>query len=114
MRTAVNIMLTHFSSATRKPFSEKENKVTLVWDSANAALVELDYPSTLNAMTTGLLQDLAMRLSSAFSSRSIRILVLKAAGPHFCTGGRYKKAPSALPPWWDKAHDICGLGYILD
>jgi enoyl-CoA hydratase/carnithine racemase len=63
----------------------------LEWENANAAVIELNDPSTLNAMTQGLLKKLAARLSFAFAARSVRTLVLQGAGPHFCTGGRYDK-----------------------
>lgn len=77
-------------------------------------MIELNDPSTLNAMTPGLLQKLAARLSFAFAARSVRALVLQGAGPHFCTGGRYDKQASTHPSWWAKAHGLCGSGCLLD
>jgi hypothetical protein len=66
--------------------------VTLAWDdSGRAALIELDDPRTLNALTEELVRTLAERISFASASRTVRALVLRAAGPHFCTGGRYEK-----------------------
>ena len=76
-------------------------------------MIELDDPYTLNAMTPGLLQKLAARLSFAFSARSIRALVVQGAGPHFCTGGRYDKKASTYSPWWMKARGPYGSGYVL-
>ena len=40
--------------------------------------------------------------------------MLQATGPHFCTGGRYDKKVSLLPPWWIKAQGVYGSGYLLD
>ena len=77
-------------------------------------MIELDDPYTLNAMTPGLLQKLAARLSFAFAARSIRALVVQGAGPHFCTGGRYDKKASTYSPWWMKARGPYGSGYVLD
>ena len=78
------------------------------------AVIELDDPCTLNAMTPGFLQKLAVQLSFAFAARSIRALVVQGAGPHFCTGGRYDKKALAHSPWWVKARGLYGSGYILD
>ena len=43
-------------------------------------------------------------------------MVLQAAGPHFCTGGRYEKTKlaQAPPPWWAKARGTCGSGHVLE
>ena len=109
MTTAASIAWT-----SSEPVLDKKYAASLAWNSNNVALVELDDPSSLNAMTAGLLQNLAACLSSAFASRSIWALVLQAAGPHFCTGGRYDKKASARPPWWAKALGVYGSGYILD
>lgn len=42
--------------------------------------------------------------------------MLWAAGPHFCTGGRYdkKQLGRAPTPWWLTARGICGSGHVLD
>ena len=40
--------------------------------------------------------------------------MLQAAGPHFCTGGRYDKRPSKPPSWWVKAQGILGSGFFLN
>lgn len=44
---------------------------TLTWGDSRTALVELNDPSTLNAMTEGLLRTLAEMLSRAFASRTV-------------------------------------------
>ena len=91
--------------------------VTLAWDdSGRAALIELDDPRTLNALTEELMRTLAERISFASASRTVRALVLRAAGPHFCTGGRYeKKQLTRTPlPWWLRARGICGTGAVFD
>ena len=91
--------------------------VTLAWDGGGrAALIELDDPRTLNALTDELLRALAERVSFALASRTVRALVLQAAGPHFCTGGRYEKKQltQTPPPWWLKARGICGTGDVFD
>jgi len=41
-------------------------------------------------------------------------VVLQATGPHFCTGGRYDKKASSLPPWWIKAQGVYGSGHLLN
>ena len=58
MTTAASTALTPYSSATSQPSSEKKITVDLAWNSDNAALVELDDPPTLNAMTARLMLDL--------------------------------------------------------
>ena len=91
--------------------------VTLAWDGrGQAALIELDDPRTLNALTDELVRSLAEKVSFALASRTVRALVLQASGPHFCTGGRYEKKqlPRAPLPWWLKARGICGTGHVFD
>ena len=91
--------------------------VTLAWDGrGQAALIELDDPRTLNALTDELVRSLAEKVSFALASRTVRALVLQASGPHFCTGGRYeKKQLTRAPlPWWLKARGICGTGHVFD
>lgn len=88
--------------------------VILTWDGTNTASLELDDPSTFNAMTSSLLENLGRFLTAAFAFTKIRALVLQATGPHFCTGGRYEKKTSLLPPWWIKAQGIYGSGYLFD
>lgn len=91
--------------------------VTLAWDNGGrAALIELDDPRTLNALTDELVRALAEKVSSASASRTVRALVLRAAGPHFCTGGRYEKKQLTRTPlsWWLGARGICGTGRVFD
>ena len=87
--------------------------VTLAWNDTNTASLELDDPSTFNAMTSSLLENLGQCLTAAFAATKIRALVLQATGPHFCTGGRYDKTASSLPPWWIKAQGVYGSGCLL-
>lgn len=77
-------------------------------------MTELDDLSTFNAMTPALLYDMATLLSSIFAFKAVRALVLQAAGPHFCTGGRYDKRAVRSPLWWLKARGIYSFGYTLD
>ena len=109
------------SSAAKSMFggmklaSDNDTKlVTLTWNDTAAASLELDDPFTFNAMTPSFLENLGRCLTAAFASKEIQALVLQAAGPHFCTGGRYDKKASSLPPWWIKAQGIYGSGYLLD
>ena len=96
--------------------SESATAVNLTWDRGHAALIELDDPRTLNALTENALRSLFEALSLALASRSVRALVLRAAGPHFCTGGRYEKnkLAQAPPQWWAKARGTCGSGHVLE
>ena len=48
------------------------------------------------------------------ASLSARALVLRGAGPHFCTGGRYDKKASPSLPWWVKNQGIYGSGLLLN
>ena len=79
-------------------------------------MIELDDSRTLNALTDELVRALAERVSSVSVSRTVRALVLQAAGPHFCTGGRYEKKQltQAPPPWWLKTCGILGTGHVFD
>lgn len=52
------------------------DKVTLTWGDKGTALLELNDPHTLNAMSDELLQALAGKLSSVMASRTARALVL--------------------------------------
>lgn len=88
--------------------------VTLTWNGTNTAYLGLDDRSTFNAMTPSLLQNLSRRLAAAFAFTRIRALVLQGIGPHFCTGGRYVRSSSSLPPWWIKARGTCSTGYLLN
>jgi len=45
--------------------------VTLTWDGTNTASLELDDPSTLNAMSSSLLENLGRCLAAAFASTEI-------------------------------------------
>ena len=45
--------------------------VTLTWNGTNTALLELDDPSTLNAMTSSLLENLGRCLAAAFASTEV-------------------------------------------
>lgn len=65
-------------------------------------------------MTFTLLQDLQACLRAAFTSVNTRILVLQAAGPHFCTGARYHSRASTVPLWWVRAQDTYSKGLLLD
>ena len=86
------------------------------WRNGDTALLELDDPRTLNAMTDALLQMLAEKLSTVLASRTVRALILQAAGPHFCPGGRYEKnsLTHTKPSWWLQTRGICGGGHVLD
>ncbi|EGB04273.1 hypothetical protein AURANDRAFT_67305 [Aureococcus anophagefferens] len=98
-----------FAALSPAPRSDPET-VTLMWNNMTTALLELDDPSTFNAMTPSLLENLGRYLTAAFAFTSIRALVLQASGPHFCTGGRYNKNASSLPPWWIKAQGGSSIG----
>ena len=90
--------------------------VRLEWSNGDTALLELDDPRTFNAMTDELVRMLAEKLSFALASRTVRAVVLQAAGPHFCTGGRYEKnsLTKTKPKWWLQARSICASGHVLD
>ena len=45
---------------------------------------------------------------------AVRALILQAAGPHFCTGGRYDKRTMRSSLWWLKINGSCCFGYTLD
>ena len=91
-------------------------RVNLKWDDNCAATIELNDQSTLNAMTRELMRNLADSLSLAMAARTLRSFILCAAGPHFCTGGRYErnKLTQSRSNWWLQTRGICGSGHILD
>jgi enoyl-CoA hydratase/carnithine racemase len=78
-------------------------------DEPGIVTLELNDPSTLNAMTPELLLGLSFSVRAALLHESARGLVLQAAGPHFCTGGRYDAASQGKVPQW-----VHGSGLVLD
>lgn len=52
--------------------------------------VLLDAPSEGNALTVSLTEQLASTLEQAPRDRSVRCLVIRSTGKHFCTGGNVK------------------------
>ena len=84
------------------------------WKGHNIASLELCDLSTFKAMTPGLLQNLAISLQIVTASKSVRALVIQAAGPHFCTGGRYDRKASPSSLWWVKAQGLHGSGHLIN
>ncbi len=52
-------------------------------------------PESRNAMSLGLLQDLVNVFDAVASDRSVRVIVMRGAGGHFCAGGDIKDMANA-------------------
>ncbi|MFX5537778.1 enoyl-CoA hydratase/isomerase family protein, partial [Acinetobacter baumannii] len=64
--------------------------------------VTLNRPEARNAMSRAMLEELSALFAAVRDERSIRVIVLRGAGGHFCAGGDLKemmagglKAPAA-------------------
>lgn len=97
----VDILCASLGAPQRSQFDA--SVVVLTWSATDVAIIELDDPSTFNAMTPHLMIGLASRLTEVLASSSVRGVVLQATGPHFCTGERHEKKAADNPQWWTKA-----------
>jgi 2-(1,2-epoxy-1,2-dihydrophenyl)acetyl-CoA isomerase len=74
-------------------------------DEAGVAVITLDRPASLNALTVGLLEQLLARVTEAAEDATVGCVVLTGAGRGFCAGGdvrdqvqRSGEAASGAPP----------------
>ena len=64
----------------------------------HVALITLDAPESLNALTIGDLQELRARLAACQDDDQVRAIVLTGAGEKaFCTGANLKATQQAWP-----------------
>lgn len=62
-------------------------------------VITLNNPKTRNSLTAELRQDLGSAVDEAARDRTVRSILLAAAGPTFCAGGDFKMLEAASDPW---------------
>jgi len=72
-----------------------EYKALLIQVTAGVALVKLNNPENLNALSTDIKADLTCFLTEARTDENIRAVVLTGEGRAFCAGGDLKGQPAA-------------------
>lgn len=73
----------------------------------SVALVTLNRPHVMNAMSTGLSVRLGEVLDEIAERASVRVVVLTGAGERaFCTGGDLKEREGMAPEQWTRQHRI--------
>jgi len=78
------------------------------------AVITLNRPDKRNALSRQLLDELRLAMLEADDRRSVRCIVLRAAGPDFCAGydlaTNYNTGDAAAPPSFDPARYRTPLG----
>src|SRR5579859_6302846 len=72
------------SSASRA--SVEEAPILLRHDDGGIATLTLNRPTARNALSVALMTDLAAALETIRGDKSVRVVVIAAAGPAFCAG----------------------------
>jgi 2-(1,2-epoxy-1,2-dihydrophenyl)acetyl-CoA isomerase len=62
-----------------------------VTDDEGVSILALNQPASLNACTTGMLQDLAVALDELAADEQVRVVVLTGKGRAFCAGANLKE-----------------------
>ncbi|MBJ7404163.1 MAG: enoyl-CoA hydratase/isomerase family protein [Bradyrhizobium sp.] len=62
-------------------------------------ILTLNNPSSRNSLTSELRDELGHAVREASTDRSVRSVLLAAAGPSFCAGGDFKMLEVASDPW---------------
>jgi 2-(1,2-epoxy-1,2-dihydrophenyl)acetyl-CoA isomerase len=62
-------------------------------------IITLNNPTTRNSLTSELRDELGSAVKEASIDRSVRAVLLAAAGPSFCAGGDFKMLEVASDPW---------------
>jgi 2-(1,2-epoxy-1,2-dihydrophenyl)acetyl-CoA isomerase len=62
-------------------------------------IITLDNPSTRNSLNLELRSELGDAVKEASNDRSVRSVLLAAAGPSFCSGGDFKMLEVGSDPW---------------
>jgi 2-(1,2-epoxy-1,2-dihydrophenyl)acetyl-CoA isomerase len=62
-------------------------------------IITLNNPSTRNSLTSELRDELGNAIKEVSNDRSVRCVLLVAAGPSFCAGGDFKMLEVASDPW---------------
>ncbi len=62
-------------------------------------IITLNNPSTRNSLTSELRDELGNAIKEVSNDRSVRCVLLAAAGPSFCAGGDFKMLEVASDPW---------------
>jgi 2-(1,2-epoxy-1,2-dihydrophenyl)acetyl-CoA isomerase len=62
-------------------------------------IITLNNPGTRNSLTSELRDELGGAIKEASNDRSVRAVLLAAAGPSFCAGGDFKMLEVASDPW---------------
>lgn len=60
--------------------------------------ITLNRPQSRNAMSLAMVGELRAVLAAVRDDRSVRALVLRGAGGHFCAGGASRTWPVPAPP----------------
>lgn len=77
-------------------------------DRDGIAVLTLDAPKSINALSEAMLAALSDTLDEIAADRSIRAVILRSGGPHFCAGHNLKEMTAR------RADDDGGFGYFQD
>jgi enoyl-CoA hydratase/carnithine racemase len=89
---------------TRADSSRREGEEILLRDVAGGILwLTLHRPTRCNALSHALLEALADAVQSAATDTSVRVVVLRGAGPAFCAGHDLGELAAHTDPAWQRA-----------
>ena len=74
-----------------------ESSLVLYEVQQSVATITLNRPESLNAMTSGLMKDLANALARVEADKSVRVAVITGSGRGFCAGAELAGQASAKP-----------------